>query len=395
MKEKETLEPRYDMYGELMDPEEVWEWDEEEEYAPQMKTQEDQATIEAQKSDQMMSPQEKTEEKLEESFSETKVEQVKAAGGNAPEEPKPVVVTKKFDAISGADDKDYNNVMETWNIYLEQFQGLALSERIKQLKNVETNASRYTRWKLTFFMDKKGVKYKRYQQMKDLEKHAIELRKELEKEVAEKKAKGAYKEDDKFVYDGGVDEGMRKVFEKRSMPMRILTGITGMFTTLFQKIGRKIFAVQNESDYRKTYVLDSYHYSELQAEFLEGLFRRKGNKDAIHKRGQADFDSTFEDISDEKVLEDEAVESAEEDLRDLEEELKQQINLVKKKELNKAEEKELKELSKKTEDRYRDLQKYNKTATAGNRVDLRGGEKLSEEVKKNLAKKKKVDAAKK
>lgn len=389
MKEKETLEPRYDMYGELMDPEEVWEWDEEEEYAPQMTTQEDQATIEAQKTDQMLSSQEKTEEKLEESFSEAKVEQVKAAGGAAPEEPKTVTVTKKFEAISGADDKDYDNVMETWNIYLERFQGLALSERINQLKNVETNASRYTRWKLTFFMDKKGVKYKRYQQMKDLEKHAIKLRKELEKEVAEKKAKGTYKEDDdKFVYDGGVDEGMRKVFEKRSMPMRILTGITGMFTTLFQKIGRKIFAVQNESDYRNTYVLDSYHYSELQAEFLEGLFRRKGNKDAIHKRGQADFDSTFEDMTDEKEMEDMAVESAVEELRDLEKDLKQQLNLSKKKELNKAEENDLNELSGEIEKRYSRLQKYNKTAPAGDKIDLRGVEKLSEEVRKNLAKKK-------
>ncbi len=227
----------------------------------------------AQKSQTLqVSEQEKIESNINESFPVTK-EKVDNPEGDAPDEPAVTQVEKKFESISGSTDKDYENVMETYEIYRQRYQGKNNVGAVKQLRNLEINASRYTRWKFRLFMSKKSVKYKRFMQMKQMEEFAIKTRKEVQKNIDANIHKNELTTSLDYTDNRGGE--LDFMYQKRSVPMKILTWITGTAQTVFQSLGRAIFAVQQNSNYEYTDVNTNYTNAELHAQFLTGLFKKK------------------------------------------------------------------------------------------------------------------------
>ncbi|MCR5054844.1 MAG: hypothetical protein K6A69_08375 [Lachnospiraceae bacterium] len=227
----------------------------------------------AEKTEEIKAPkQEVAEKKISESFPVSK-EKISTPGGNTPTGPATVEVVDKYAAIEGTVDKDYDNVIETWNVYKNSFQDgkIGAQNELDQIKRVETNASRYTRWKFSLFMSSKSVKYKRFQQVKDLEAHAKTIRKRLEKTVAkQKEAKDiSVKFNDRSRSNG---DDLAELHGKRSLAMRILTTITGTFHQVFSGLGNMIAGTQLTSDVRENYVLDNLSIGEIHAQFLNDLF---------------------------------------------------------------------------------------------------------------------------
>ncbi len=229
----------------------------------------------AQKSQQVLTTaQEKVQQKIGATLPVTKEKVNTPQGGGTPQEPVPVEVRNKYEHIGGDSDGDYDNVIKTWKLYehlVETATGESANREllIRQLGNVETNASRYTRYKFGCFMKKNSVKYKRYQQICEMKQFAKKEIKKLKKTKAHKKIGVKYE---------NYDDSLKETFSRRKLPFQILVAITGGITAGILTLGKKIFALQNfaNAGHEVGWVGT---YAEKHAEFLEGLFKsRKGYK---------------------------------------------------------------------------------------------------------------------
>ncbi len=249
----------------------------------------------AQKTESLqLSEQEQVEKKINESFPVTK-DKVSTPEGDTPKEPDLVQVENKFEAIGASVDKDYENVLDTWNVYRDKYQGKNNIDEYNQLRLMEMNASRYRRWKFSLFMKSNSDKYKRFMQVKEIEKFATQRMKEV-------KATFSNNKNNLYEYND-IDRAAHEEMSKRHiLPLRILTTITGLFHASFQLVGRKLFAVQGRSDYsKKEGTINSDEYAEIHAQFIEGLFKKKFNKDEKDKRiaRDAELENQTEDEEDE------------------------------------------------------------------------------------------------
>ncbi len=232
----------------------------------------------AQKSQQVLTTaQEKVQQKIGAILPVTKEKVNTPQGGGTPQEPQPVEVCNKFQQIEGDYDSDYDNVIRTWKLYERLVRAstgdnVITDTLILQLENVETNASRYTRFKFGCFMKKNSVKYKRYQQIYEMKQFAKTELKELKKRKT--KTKGKKLEADLELNQSSMD----KVFNSRFLPYKLLLMLTGGISAGIRKLGQKVFALQNVADFHgeRGWIV---HYGEKYAEFLSGLFQsRKGYK---------------------------------------------------------------------------------------------------------------------
>ena len=231
----------------------------------------------ARKTQQVLAPHEQVEKKIGATVPVVK-DKVSIPGGEPPMEPEPVQVIEKYEAIEGKADADYDNVLETWEKYRQMGTTTPLSVRIKQLKNVETNASRYCRWKITFFMNKNSVKYKRYLQIEEIKKKAKEqlpeLRKNYKKQLDVQEVK--------------TDDGLTRNFNKRFLPVKLLSMIVGATVTGIKSLGRAIFGIQNESYYRdSTFGNGTITYGNMFIESVQSLFVFGDKKKKLSKEEEA------------------------------------------------------------------------------------------------------------
>ncbi len=219
----------------------------------------------AQKTQQVLSSQEKVEQKIGATFPVTK-DKVSTPAGATPKEPEPVQVEQKYESISGNADKDYDNVLETWDIYRRMTNAEELKHRIAQLQNVETNASRYIRWKISTFMNKNSWKYARYKQVEEMRDFA---RKELPR-LKEQRKLQLEKETLK-------SNALYERFNKRSLPVKLLSMLVGGVVAGVKALGRKMFAIQNGPSAMKyvNFSDQTVTYGNMFVESVSLLFDRK------------------------------------------------------------------------------------------------------------------------
>ncbi|MCR4796854.1 MAG: hypothetical protein K5853_00210 [Lachnospiraceae bacterium] len=276
---KEKLNESF-MLDESFIQEEEFEQKQENEYADnlQMNLQKQQDNLQqnAQKSGTLQAtPQEMVEQKISDSFPITK-ENVNTPEGPVPVEPQPVVLERKYEAILGKLDKDYNNVMETWGYYQRMEETREpLKFRIKQLEIVDTNASRYTRWKIGFFMNKKSEKFARFQQISDMKNFARAKLKQLRAEYKIEQEK----EKENISHKGKIDyefvDRTGELINSRPLPAKMLFQLTGGIIAGLQKLGRKIFALQADSNYREnSFIVKKNDFAEKTRDFLLLRFKK-------------------------------------------------------------------------------------------------------------------------
>ena len=233
----------------------------------------------AQKTQQVLSSQEKVEQKIGATFPVTK-DKVSIPAGATPKEPEPVQVEQKYESISGNADKDYDNVLETWDIYRRMTNAEELKHRIAQLQNVETNASRYIRWKISTFMNKNSWKYARYKQVEEMRDYA---RKELPRLKEQRKRQLEEEARYRAMNDGNDVRGLVKSnalyekFNKRSLPVKLLSMLVGGVVAGVKALGRKMFAIQNGPSAMKyvNFSDQTVTYGNMFVESVSLLFDRK------------------------------------------------------------------------------------------------------------------------
>jgi hypothetical protein len=231
----------------------------------------------AQKTQQVLAPHEQVEKKIGATVPVVK-DKVSIPGGEPPMEPEPVQVIEKYEAIEGKADADYDNVLETWEKYRQMGTTTPLDVRIRQLKNVETNASRYCRWKITFFMNKNSVKYKRYLQIEEIKKKAKaklpELRKNYKTQLDVQQVK--------------TDDRLTRNFNNRFLPVRLLSMIVGATVTGIKSLGRAMFGIQNGSYYRDSdFGNETITYGNMFIESVQSLFVFGDKKKKLSKEEEA------------------------------------------------------------------------------------------------------------
>ncbi len=293
-----------------------WEEEEEQEQQQQQENQyankeqleqHENATKQEQLNESVMSQDELNESKVSQNFTEMEGEKISATKAQPVPEPTPVVMERKYKFIDGQEDKDYKNVMATWDYYEEKYgnsrvfrEGKANEEtstiegRITQLSAVETNASRYCRWKFGVFMNKKSAKYARYQQVYDMKEFAKKMIKELKKELKVSKQKI------EFIHEDETYKKMQASYAKHSLPVKIISAITGSFAFGFYVLGRKLFGTQTDPHGGRD-SLDSSEVIERHAEFLNSLFTKKISY-AEQTRRMATDSHGFGDEEDEENL---------------------------------------------------------------------------------------------
>ena len=231
--------------------------------------------------------QRKKAEEVKETFPVTEDEVHAPEKGEVPSEPALVQVEDKFAAISGTADKDYDNVLETYRIYREGYENKSTdySKEIKQLKLLERNAASYTRWKFSIFMKSTSVKYKRFQQMKEMEKFAIKKRKELEAKWESSKSR-------KIQYEVWKSEDgleLDELHKNRKLPMRIITILSGTIHFYGAKFIRFLSAKQKGPDSAEDTLVGNKNYAEIHAQAIQDVFKKKpGLEEQIRRQAAED-----------------------------------------------------------------------------------------------------------
>jgi hypothetical protein len=132
-------------------------------------------------------------------------------------------------------------------------------------------------------------------QMKQMEEFAIKTRKEVQKNIDANIHKNELTAS--LDYTDNIGGELDFMYQKRSGPMKILTWITGTAQTVFHRLGRAIFAVQQNSNYEYSDINTNFTNAELHAQFLTGLFKKKikADKQAEMQRQEEETNNFIEE----------------------------------------------------------------------------------------------------
>ncbi len=181
--------------------------------------------------------QEDLAEKISSDFAVVKKEDlVQPEGGSVPEEPKPIVIEKKVEALKSQDEKTYGSIVKAWEKYNKDVENgeVAPEDSIERLKRIVSASDSYTSWRFTFFMKASNPKYQRIMHAKEIYKTAKE---QLDIQLKAKKSSDATKNDGiEYIHTDNATDKLTS-FNKVGIFKKAFSVITGTFHWAAANIG--------------------------------------------------------------------------------------------------------------------------------------------------------------
>ena len=278
--------------------------------------------------EKQLNAQEKLAEQISSDFATVKKENlVTPEGGSVPQEPKPVMVEKKVDALKTQDEQTYDSIVEAWENYLKtsEIKGdkYTPGKRVGELRDIVSKADSYSSWRFTFFMRASNPKYKRIMHAKEILTDArkeLELQQQEASNLSAKAATGVNVNKVDYNFDPQL-AGQLTAFNNAGVVKRAVARVTGTVHFVFGFLGKLLTKpFRKKADLNDHYkgAVELNDYWEAHANFLNRVFgesktrtndegEKVTNKSTYSSRKTRETKETLKEDEIDAIYEDDAI----------------------------------------------------------------------------------------